>query len=162
MYHTSTAAIVRAKYMWFSFMVVIITLLLPRAAQRARPGLPRLGTCQQRAVPGSAVPARSTHRSCAARLPPPPPPPPLTLLLEREDLLQRALLELVEVQRHRHCEIVCMLGCLLSVGVHSMRADATYRRFGHTGGVRRLSMTTRITYASSTILTLRFAFPAAL
>ena len=59
--HTSTAAIVRAKYMWFSFMVVIITLLLPRAAQRARPGLPRLGTCQQRAVPGSAVPARSTH-----------------------------------------------------------------------------------------------------
>ena len=30
MYHTSTAAIVRAKYMWFSFMVVIITLKSPR------------------------------------------------------------------------------------------------------------------------------------
>ena len=60
-YHTSTTAIVHAKYMWFSFMAVIITLLLPRAAQRARPGLPRLGTCQQRAVPGSAVPTRSTH-----------------------------------------------------------------------------------------------------
>ena len=36
-YHTSTTAIVHAKYMWFSFMVVIITLLLPRAAQRCPP-----------------------------------------------------------------------------------------------------------------------------
>ena len=145
MYHTSTTAIVHAKYMWFSLMVVIITLLLPRAAQHARPGL----IIEPPAVRG--IFAAISRCGGPVRFPDDmnskiPRPPTFTFFaFSAADLVQRALLQLIEVSRGRHCEIPAPVRAGWLLIWYNVRGSASEPELRHTGGVRRPSTTTRIT-----------------